>query len=191
MIGEAEKAAKALEVAATKSPIAQASLIESRKLIAKAIQSLESIDTQIIISVRNVPSVAFTQTNKEKVAEFEVLNQSLMVPLNGHKTLSSSDHKFADDIGKFSSQNLVNGDSELHLTSSNGCASYLDGINRKIEEPSSPYQQKETEHDHSSEYNIDPSPTVLGTESIRDETQPRPPIVTKKWVRGRLVEVVE
>ncbi|CAL5373970.1 unnamed protein product [Camellia sinensis] len=38
---EAEKAAKAFEAAATKSPLAQASLIETRNLIAKAIQSIE------------------------------------------------------------------------------------------------------------------------------------------------------
>ncbi|CAL5381811.1 unnamed protein product [Camellia sinensis] len=38
---EAEKAAKALEATATKSPLAQASLIETRNLIAKAIQSIE------------------------------------------------------------------------------------------------------------------------------------------------------
>ncbi|KAL7233322.1 hypothetical protein ACSBR1_017034 [Camellia fascicularis] len=41
LIAEAEKAAKALEAAATKSPLAQASLIETRNLIAKAIQSTE------------------------------------------------------------------------------------------------------------------------------------------------------
>ncbi|CAL5434576.1 unnamed protein product [Camellia sinensis] len=38
---EAEKAAKALEAAATRSPLAQASLIETRNLVAKAIQSIE------------------------------------------------------------------------------------------------------------------------------------------------------
>ncbi|XP_028078201.1 uncharacterized protein LOC114280066 [Camellia sinensis] len=38
---KAEKAAKALEAAATKSPLAQASLFETRNLIAKAIQSIE------------------------------------------------------------------------------------------------------------------------------------------------------
>ncbi|GMP32657.1 hypothetical protein CsSME_00006321 [Camellia sinensis var. sinensis] len=38
---EAEKAAKAFEAAATKSPLAQASLIETRNVIAKAIQSIE------------------------------------------------------------------------------------------------------------------------------------------------------
>ncbi|KAL7233315.1 hypothetical protein ACSBR1_017028 [Camellia fascicularis] len=41
LIAEAEKAAKALEAAASKSPLAQASLIETRNLIAKAIQSIE------------------------------------------------------------------------------------------------------------------------------------------------------
>ncbi|CAL5331831.1 unnamed protein product [Camellia sinensis] len=38
---KAEKVAKALEAAATKSPLAQASLFETRNLIAKAIQSIE------------------------------------------------------------------------------------------------------------------------------------------------------
>ncbi|CAI0418830.1 unnamed protein product [Linum tenue] len=44
LIAEAEKAAKVLEVAAAESPIARASLIETRKLIAEAIQSIESVD---------------------------------------------------------------------------------------------------------------------------------------------------
>ncbi|XP_047315299.1 uncharacterized protein LOC124919174 [Impatiens glandulifera] len=44
MIVEAEKAVKALEVAAKRSPIAQASLIEARELIAEAIQSIRSLE---------------------------------------------------------------------------------------------------------------------------------------------------
>ncbi|KAE9615319.1 putative nuclease associated modular domain 3 [Lupinus albus] len=182
LIAEAEKAATALEFAATKSPIAQASLIESRQLIAEAIQSLESIHT-------HVPSVASSEVNKENDAEF--VNQSQKDPVNGHRTLSPSDYKFSNDLGKFSSRKLVNGDSELHPTSIDGCASFPVGYNGNIEESSSSNQQRETEQDQSSEYKTDRSRILREIPSIKDETPPRPPIVTKKWVCGRLVEVVK
>uniref|UniRef100_A0A0R0KQ97 Nuclease associated modular domain-containing protein n=1 Tax=Glycine max TaxID=3847 RepID=A0A0R0KQ97_SOYBN len=107
LIAEAEKAAKALEVAATKSPIAQFSLIETRKLIAEAIQSLESIDTQAITD-SNVPLVGLNDVNEEKGSAFEVLNQLQMAQVNGHTTLSSSDYKFTEDFGKFSLEKPVN-----------------------------------------------------------------------------------
>ncbi|KAM2208490.1 hypothetical protein ACFXTI_024481 [Malus domestica] len=59
LIAEAEKAAMALEVAATKSPVARASLVETRQLIAEAIQFIESIGTAQISSSENEdPSVA-------------------------------------------------------------------------------------------------------------------------------------
>ncbi|XP_010680818.2 uncharacterized protein LOC104895876 isoform X2 [Beta vulgaris subsp. vulgaris] len=51
LIAEAEKAAKALEIAATRSPVARASLIEARKLILEATQSIESIENEQITSV--------------------------------------------------------------------------------------------------------------------------------------------
>ncbi|CAL0307913.1 unnamed protein product [Lupinus luteus] len=190
LIAEAEKAAKALEVAATKSPIAQASLIESRQLIAEAIQSLESIHIQGI-TMSNVPSLASSEANKLKDAECDVVNQSQKDPVNGHKTFSSSDYKFSEELGKFPLSKLVNGDSELHLTSFDRCASTPVGYNGNIEESSSSNQQSETEQGHSSEYKTDPSRTVVRIPSIKDETQPTPPIVTKKWVCGRLVEVVK
>lgn len=44
LIGEAQRAAEALEEAAAKSPVAEASLIETRKLIAEAIRYIESIE---------------------------------------------------------------------------------------------------------------------------------------------------
>ncbi|KAK7275485.1 hypothetical protein RIF29_16604 [Crotalaria pallida] len=186
LIAEAEKASKALEVAALRSPLAQASLIETRKLIAEAIQSLESIDTQGI-AVSNVPSVASSDVNKENDAEFDVLNQSLMDQVNGHETLSSSGYKVSKDLGKISLQKFVNGDSELHPITTNGCASLQVGFTGEIEESSSSNQQRETEQNQSSEYKT----TLLGIQSINDEDKPTPPIVTKKWVCGRLVEVVK
>ncbi|XP_061340911.1 uncharacterized protein LOC133287344 isoform X2 [Gastrolobium bilobum] len=178
LIAEAEKAAKALEVTATKSPIVQASLIESRKFIAAAIQSLESIDTQGL-TLSNVPSVALSKVNEEKDSEFEALNQLHMVQVNGHKTSSSSDYKFSEDFVKISLQKFDIGDSELHLKSTNGFASFPVGFKGNIEESSSSNQQRETELNQSS------------IESIKDETLPKSATVTKKWVRGRLVDVVE
>ncbi|KAG4396743.1 hypothetical protein GLYMA_19G262000v4 [Glycine max] len=172
LIAEAEKAAKALEVAATKSPIAQSSLIETRKLIAEAIQSLESIDTQAI--------------TEEKGSAFEVLNQSQMAQVNGHTMLSSSDYKFSEDFGKFSLEKPVNGDAELLLT--NGCTSLPFSLNSQMNESSPSNQQREAEQDQRSEYETDPSPTVMGIHSLENQTMS---VVTKKWVRGRLVEVAE
>ncbi|KAJ1390774.1 Nuclease associated modular domain 3 [Sesbania bispinosa] len=163
LIAEAEKAAKALEIAATRSPIAQSSLIETRKLIAEAIQSLESIETQGITE-SNVPSVCLSEIDKENGSAFEVLNQSQMAQ-------------------------PVYGDPELYLT--NGCASLAFSLNSQINEASPSYQQRETEQDQRSEYKTDPSPTVMGIQSHEDATLSRSPLVTKKWVRGRLVEVAE
>ncbi|RDY06451.1 hypothetical protein CR513_09563, partial [Mucuna pruriens] len=188
LIAEAEKAAKALEVAATKSPIAQSSLIETRKLIAEAIQSLQSIDTQAITD-SNVPSVGLSEVNKEKGSAFEVLNHSQIAQVNGHTTLPSSDYKFSEDFGKVSLAKTVNGDPELHVT--NGYAALPSSLNSQINESSPSNQQREVEQDQRSEYKTDPSPTVMGIQSLEDETVSRSPIVTKKWVRGRLVEVAE
>lgn len=185
LIAEAEKAAKALEVAATKSPIAQFSLIETRKLIAEAIQSLESIDTQAITD-SNVPLVGLNDVNEEKGSAFEVLNQLQMAQVNGHTTLSSSDYKFTEDFGKFSLEKPVNGNPEFLL--SNGCTSLPFSLNSQINESNPSNQQREAEQDQRSEYETDPSPTVMGIHSLENQTMS---VVTKKWVRGRLVEVAE
>lgn len=163
LIAEAEKAAKALEVAAATSPIARSSLIETRKLIAEAIESLESIDTQKTDDC-NVP----LEVNKENESTFEVGNHSQMSRVNGHTTV----YKLAEDFGYLSLGRPVNGDPELHLT--NGCAFLPFSLNSQINQYRSSNQEKET----------DDSPT-------EDETQSRSTIATKKWVRGRLVEVSE
>lgn len=189
LISEAEKAAKALEVVAIKSPFAQSSLIETRKLIAEAIQSLESIDAQAITD-SNVSLVGLSEVNEEKQSEVEVINQSKMAQVNGHTTLSSMDYKFSGDFSKFSLEKPVNGEPELHLT--NGCASLPFSLNGQIRESSPSNQQREAEQHLRSEYATEPSPIVMGIQSLENETVSRSSIVvTKRWVRGRLVEVAE
>ncbi|KAE9598072.1 putative nuclease associated modular domain 3 [Lupinus albus] len=197
LIAEAEKAAKALEVAALKSPIAQASLTETRKLIAEAIQSLDSIDTQEITD-KSVPSVAFNEINSENGSAPEVPNQSHMPQVNGHKTLSSSDNNFPEDFSKFSSEKLLNGgDQELYITSTNGHFSFPFSLNNSITELSPSNQQRETEteteEDLSSEYGTNISSTVVAIRSIKDEetVSRSSPVIARKWICGRLVEVVE
>ncbi|GAU13732.1 hypothetical protein TSUD_348360 [Trifolium subterraneum] len=188
LIAEAEKAAKALEVAAVKSPIAQSSLTETRKLIAEAIHSLESIDTQKMDDC-SVPSVSLSEVNKENESAFEVRHHLQMAQVNGHTTLSSTDYKFSEDFGDLSPERPVNGVPELHLT--NGCASLSFSLNVQINQYSPSNQQSETEQDEISEDETDHSPTVVGCQSLEDETLSRSSIATKKWVRGRLVEVSE
>ncbi|CAJ2631227.1 unnamed protein product [Trifolium pratense] len=190
LIAEAEKAAKALEVAAVKSPIAQFSLTETRKLIAEAIQSLESIDTQKMDDC-SVPSVSLSEVNKENEPAFEVQHHLQMAQVNGHTTLSSTDYKFSEDFGELSLESPVNGVPELHLT--NGHASLPFSLNGQINQYSPSNQQSETEQDEISEdeTETDHSPTMVGSQSLEDETLSRSSIATKKWVRGRLVEVSE
>ncbi|KAI9070861.1 hypothetical protein K1719_028718 [Acacia pycnantha] len=169
LIAEAEKAAKALEVAAIKSSIAQASLIETRKLIAEAIQSLESIDT-LQITESNGSSMALSQVDEEKGMAFDVLNQSDMGQINGHKTVSTRDE--FKDIYRSSLQNLPNG--------TNGCFSSPLGFDSRVSEKGQSIKSQ-----------TNSSPTVEGTQPLKDDTPSRSPTVTKKWVRGRLVVVEE
>ncbi|XP_054783692.1 uncharacterized protein LOC129290760 [Prosopis cineraria] len=186
LIAEAEKAANALEAAATKSPIAQASLMETRKLINEAIQSLESIETQHITESAVSSSVSLSETDQEKGATLEVLNQSDIVPVNGHRAFPSSDYKLAD--GKFSLHELLNGDLKLHLSATNGIASSPLGFESESDSTSEP---KENLQDQGKEHKADSSPKVMGIQSVKDETPSKSLAVTKKWVRGRLVEVIE
>ncbi|KAI8028141.1 Protein WVD2-like 7 [Camellia lanceoleosa] len=81
LIAEGEKAAKALEAAATKSPLAQASLIETRNLIAKAIQSIEIGQIDSHGNGRH-PSIALA----------ELVNQAEKENNPGIQGLSQTDH---------------------------------------------------------------------------------------------------
>ncbi|KAL1313396.1 hypothetical protein HN51_039954 [Arachis hypogaea] len=186
LIAEAEKAAKALEVAATKSPIAQASLIESRKLIAEAIQALESIDAEEM-SESDVSSVASSDFNEEGSAS-EFLSQSLKSHVNGHKAFSSNDYKFSEDFGELSKEMQVDGDLELGLTSTNGCIT-VPCLNSHTRESGPSNEQGETEEDESRKCETQLSPSAVEIQPTKDEAQCKSPSASKKWVRGRLVEV--
>lgn len=171
MIAEAKKAAKILEVAASKSSTAQASLIETRKLIAEAIQSLESIDRQHIAeSNDNDSSMALEEVDEDKGTTFEVCNWSDMRPINGHNArLPSFEY---EDIHRFPLQKLPNG--------ANGCFSTPLCFDNYISKKGLVINSQ-----------ADTSPSMEEIQPLRDDTPSRSPTMTKKWVRGRLVDVQE
>ncbi|KAL6285280.1 hypothetical protein ACE6H2_009670 [Prunus campanulata] len=250
LIAEAEKAAMALEVAATKSPVARASLIETRQLIAEAIQFIESIETAQISSHENEDSLVasnqvisrdeketytgiggLTEAENRRVngtqtfssqenedplfashedpllasnedplfASNEAINGEkepctvIVGPaelgdlkVNGTKTLSSSKDEDSG-FGKFTLEDMLNGEEDLPPMSPSGYGlapfSFLNLI-------------KQSDHDQlapngNSENNMELQLNGTKVQSQEEETPSKSATATKKWVRGRLVEVGE
>ncbi|KAK9290181.1 hypothetical protein L1049_008347 [Liquidambar formosana] len=206
LIAEAEKAAKALEVAATRSPFARASLLETRKLIAEAIQSIESIDIGPITSQENgtYPSFASTglinRVEKEIDADNEGLNGADQSEVNGSQALASSSNDDFDFV-KYTLQNLLNDEEELLPTSSDeyGLPPLdLDNLIKQLGQVElNGNGQVEINGNGQVELNgntkHDKSLPANGAkfQSMREEAPSNSTTVTKKWVRGRLIEVAE
>ncbi|GMI77828.1 hypothetical protein like AT1G53800 [Hibiscus trionum] len=197
LIAEAEKAAKALEVAALKSPVARASLIETRKLIAEAIQSIESIEIRQIASDENsgyisVDSVEpVIQVENKMQSENTGSNQEEQKEVNGNQTLSLSNHE-EFNLPSFIFPKIVNGNSgeQLASPSTNNHSSSTLSFETSIKSDSSKQlNQLETKGVIERERN----PPVNGTKvQLKDGGVPSKAVaVTKKWVRGKLVEVTE
>lgn len=96
LIAEAEKAAMALEASATKSPVARASLIETRQLIAEAIRSIDSIETMQFSSHENEePSVTSSEviSQREKENWFWGHTEADNGKINGTLTFSSDENE--------------------------------------------------------------------------------------------------
>lgn len=96
LIAEAEKAAMALEASATKSPVARASLIETRQLIAEAIRSIDSIETMQFSSHENEePSVTSSEviSQREKENWFLGHTEADNGKINGTLTFSSDENE--------------------------------------------------------------------------------------------------
>ncbi|KAM4110575.1 hypothetical protein ACJW30_05G002100 [Castanea mollissima] len=195
LIAEAEKAAKALEIAATKSPIARASLMETRKLIAEAIRSIESIETGQISSHENgsFPSIAsddlISQVDKDSSAKIEVLNHADLREVNGTPIVPSKDD---DDFNfsKFALHELLNNEEELLPSSFSGSGSSPFGFDGLMKQSCSKNDLDQAEPNGYGEYRKDPLLNGTDVESLKEETPKLVP-VTKKWVRGRLIEVAE
>ncbi|KAJ0074746.1 hypothetical protein Patl1_33870 [Pistacia atlantica] len=195
LIAEAEKAAKALEVAAMKSPIAQASLMETRKLIAEAVQSIESIEMGQVTSnnenggYSSVDSAEVVSEVKEEIeTQKGVLSQAEHIKVNGTQPLPSKDEAF--NFGSFTMPDKLNGE-ELLPRNSNGYSLQTLNLETLIRKPDSAKQLGHLEPNGNAKFEKNPQPNGARVHSMEEETASKPDSVTKKWVRGRLVEVTE
>ncbi|XP_022998154.1 uncharacterized protein LOC111492886 [Cucurbita maxima] len=186
LIAEAEKAAKALEVAATRSSIARASLLETRNLIAEAKQSIESVEIERMASPQSEErSAAASYTyevggtsNEEgdSVAGKGNQNGVVQTMANGTQLFPSSiDKDF--DFCKLSLQDILGGEKEVPA-SSNGHGACHSSFSSLTNHPNG---NKPSDH----------KPSLNGTKLHHLEEKPDSQVisVTKKWVRGRLFEV--
>ncbi|XP_050232291.1 uncharacterized protein LOC126680992 [Mercurialis annua] len=196
LIAEAQKAAKALEVAATTSPIAQASLIETRKLIAEAIHSIESIGAEVMTSSKDTidPSLAATELVDQVDKEGEVGhgNSSQAEPKQVNGKVSIASRKDDDlNFANLSLRTMLNGENELLPTRSEGYSWSTIDLERVIENSNSEKEVDLVEPNGSlkSESNISPNGSKV--QHLKEEPPSESVSITKKWVRGRLVEVTE
>lgn len=209
MIAEAEKAAKALEVAAKKSPIAHASLIEARKLIAEAVQSIMSIEKGEEESQNDEKSTSL-DLEGEMVAEIEEPNQVIQQDLNGAQSSESGDINNITEFefekcdlqdrpnSIFNNYNLVNGKENLNERSFSGYDVPPMVLDDSIKLANFPEQLGGTTvlnghiDDHTNHSLVNGSKSMAIEEEEEEETRSKSATVTtKKWVRGRLVEVTE
>ncbi|KAL4352632.1 hypothetical protein GQ457_06G019300 [Hibiscus cannabinus] len=172
LITEAEKAEKALEVAVGKRPIARASLIETIKLIAEAIQSIESIKGGRVTYNENGGYIVIASA--ESVSPVEKTMQS------ENNSLSQTDQK---EVNGNQFLSLMNGDSdELTYPSSSNYNIPTLNLDDLIKKSDSPKQLNQLETNR----------IMNGTKAqVKNNSMASKAVdVTKKWVHGRLVEVI-
>eukprot|EP00262_Sarcandra_glabra_P000823 TRINITY_DN1088_c0_g1_i1.p1 TRINITY_DN1088_c0_g1~~TRINITY_DN1088_c0_g1_i1.p1 ORF type:complete len:440 (-),score=90.11 TRINITY_DN1088_c0_g1_i1:246-1565(-) len=208
LIAEAEKAAKALEVAAMKSPLARASLLETRKLIAEATRSIESIEMGQSASLDSQKAETSSNSN-EPINHFnEGADTANADPIlytsepNGTQLLPLSNRDYEDfDFDKFTLQSILNGTDPLQ-TSQSEKMHFAEGILDYV--PSSLHPDVMVEQSDTTPSQVIP-PDVNGTtkyekaasegeniqvaKAIIAKCSPAATIAKKKWVCGRLVEV--
>ena len=236
LIAEAQKAAKAFEVVAMESPVAQASLIEARELIAEATQTIEKIENGKIGSLHDDAS-EFQQNHVEKSGNGALTkdpSEQYPTGINGIAYLEASQGHNAD-FNLHGLAMLDNMDMNYHLpTRLDRCkirelenvdpATMRSGPHEKevcrdpnvsslkpaSRETDSVRAKQEFEHGdtvekldlralmgkcyHHPEPNgiakLNGSPVPNGAE-VHIHKAPAAKTVTKRWVRGRLVEVIE
>ncbi|XP_047960321.1 uncharacterized protein LOC125205437 [Salvia hispanica] len=195
LIAEAEKAAKALEIAAKTSPLAHASLMESRMLIAEAHKLIESIESEdATASVEDENGIQ----NLENETYADEQNLELIEPMkvNGVHSISEDlEESDSFSFDEFIFADFINGNSngsspyplETEATGSNGCiSSVLDGM---INGSGSTCADNKPNPNGISAHKQ--TPVVNRLEPEDEKVAKREANVTKKWVRGRLVEVEE
>ncbi|XP_048140189.1 uncharacterized protein LOC115744780 isoform X2 [Rhodamnia argentea] len=196
LIAEAERAAKALEVAAVKSPIARASLAETRKLIAEAIHLIESIGTGSIPSTDNgsYPSAAIPDLTNHIEEETGTVswNRQNQRKVNGSqvKTWENSDVDF--DFGGFSLPDMLDEEGELNPVDLGFVPLDWEGpmeVEGRMGDSGERHDILESNGLVKGNSRSLPNGTKTHVQPMGSETSSNPIAATKKWVRGRLVEV--
>ncbi|GAB4849975.1 hypothetical protein Ancab_029274 [Ancistrocladus abbreviatus] len=193
LIAEAEKAAKALEVAARKNPIARASLTEARKLIAEAVHSIESIEKGQFSSHDNSVSAVKQKASIEKEIEALGIDSGQVHPkqVNGIPALEANEEDSVPfDVCKLPIPDSVNGRS-CDFPSS--FSRYQKNSEYSFRSLISDSQLRgllvQTEPYGTMTCNGMPLPDGVKSQTSTGEVSSIPLVITKKWVRGRLVEV--
>lgn len=166
LIARAEKAAKALEFLAARSATAQASLLESRKLIAEAVELIEAVEARDISSIENSTcgssggGTGFSGRDGYEKINCPFKDPTQRFTVNGRQSTVSG-NGVDIDLGIFILQNVLNLESRLTIS----------GLG---------------------ETNMSPNGTTReSAHSDQQEISPRPVRTKKKWVGGRLVEVTD
>ncbi|GFP90566.1 hypothetical protein PHJA_001200700 [Phtheirospermum japonicum] len=179
LIAEAEKAAEALEIAAKTNPLAQASLIESRTLIAEANQIIESIESEETTPSENIGYISEKKSTEPADAQNRETTERRKI--NG--SLSPSAIKTDNlSLNEFVLPDLVNGKASNSVSNfprmnSNGSLSLESSFTLNLDDEK-------------------PNPNGCAVEGLECKSEnlegrEKKILVTKKWVRGRLVEVEE
>ncbi|KAK4427456.1 hypothetical protein Salat_1514500 [Sesamum alatum] len=202
LIAEAEKAAEALELAAKTSPLAHASLMESRMLITEAIQLIESIEHEDrIISSENEenstePASHLQEEIDSDTRDLEAIKHtkvngvhSSSAPVIDTSNLSFNKFMLPDMVNGNSSSscsNILKTEEKHHQTSPNDLLS--------VDLPSN-FTKNLADHKQNlsgmSEHMQKPSVNGVESHSANAHLLEKQGNITKKWVRGRLVEVAE
>ncbi|KAK4781168.1 hypothetical protein SAY87_017274 [Trapa incisa] len=183
LIAEAEKAAKALEVAAVRSPIARTSLLETRKLISEAIQSIESIRGE-------------TTSPVETGSTFS--NESILLPPHHSYSASGLTGHIGEERKVDGSINqLQTPDGETNMFSFTHPLSFKksgleDTVQDSMEDDVDPYTGVPNGL-LTYRGDLPPNGTETNTRSSSEGDLPFKSTITvmKKWVRGRPVEATD
>lgn len=167
--------------------------METKKLIAEAIESIESIESREISSHDSFSSAEpVNHAEKEIDAGIEGLNQADQRKVNGTKTqVSSKSDKEDFDFGKFNWQDLLNEDVELLSTRSSGYGLGPLDLDSVIASDKLVDQQPNPNVELEQEDNPLPNGSKLKLRKEASASAANSVSITKKWVRGRLVEVAE
>ncbi|KAF6157354.1 hypothetical protein GIB67_004292, partial [Kingdonia uniflora] len=187
LISEAEKAAKALEVAARTSPLARASLLETRKLIAEATRSIQAVERGHDTSSKNKNTNINYSTLEDSSSSEEkeiCTGNGIFAPLN-HKQVNGTHVPLLNNEG---STNLHFSEFDLQSLLDNGEleeTSFEDHLIDQLDEEDYEAGRIETNGDIT-EHPVGEKTGDLGSGEAENASG-----TTKKWVCGRLVEVSE